>query len=140
LRAVQAICGLDEAIRSGDSDFAGPNGVDMSFHARLSWPDGRASLLDSCCGAKHIAEHEFLFEHAVVRLRYFLLPMAGPAPLNLVVNGSDSRAVICFEPVAYYDRQHDRIRALLTSKAGHEGDEPAVAERVRLTRWRLCQT
>jgi predicted dehydrogenase len=133
LQAVQAICGLGEATGSGHSDFAGPNGVDMSFHARLSWPDGRESILDCCFAAKHIAEHEFLFEHAAVRLRHFLLPMAGPAPLNLVVNGKDStRTVLSFAPVAYYDRQFDRIRALLTIKAGDGDDEPAVAERVRL--------
>jgi hypothetical protein len=133
LQAVQAICGLAGATGTGHGDFAAPHGVDMSFNARLSWPDGRESVLDSCFAAKHIAEHEFVFDHATMRLRHFLLPMAGPAPLNLVLNGRDStRTVLSFAPVAYYDRQFDRIRALLTGRAGDGDDESGVGERVRM--------
>ncbi|RKT87095.1 Predicted dehydrogenase [Saccharopolyspora antimicrobica] len=133
LQAVQAICGLAGATGTGHSNFAGPNGVDMSFHARLAWPDGREAVIDCCFDAHHIAEHEFVFEHAAVRLRHFLLPMAGPAPLNLVVHGKRlTRTVLRFAPVAYYDRQFGRIRQMLTSGASDRDAESAGAERIRL--------
>jgi predicted dehydrogenase len=133
LQAVQAVCGLADATATGHSDFSGPNGVDSSFHSRLTWQDGRESVFDCSFDAKHIAEHEFVFERAVARLRHFLLPMAGPAPLNLVVRRSDStREVLSFAPVAYYDRQFARVRELLTRGTSDRDRESAAVERIRL--------
>lgn len=133
LQAVQAVCGLAEATGTGHSDFCGPNGVDTSFRSRLTWQDGRECVLDCCFDAKHIAQHEFVFERAVARLRHFLLPIAGPAPLNVVVRADDStREVLSFPPVAYYELQFGRVRELLTSGASDRDGESAAVERIRL--------
>jgi predicted dehydrogenase len=133
LQAVQAVWGLADATGTGHSDFSGPNGVDSSFRSRLVWPDGREWTLDCCFDAKHAAEHEFVFERAGARLRQFLLPVAGRAPLNLVVTGDDSpREVLRFAPVAYYDVQFGRIRDMLTSGTDDRDGESAAAERIRV--------
>jgi predicted dehydrogenase len=133
LQAVQSICGLADASGTGLSDFCGPNGVDSAFHSRLTWTDGREWIFDCCFDAKHIAEHEFVFERAVARLRHFLLPIAGAAPLNLVVRGHDStREVLSFAPVAAYERQFGRVRDLLTSGATDRNEESAAGERIRV--------
>lgn len=133
LQAVQAVCGLADAAGTGQSDFSGPNGVDSAFLSRLTWPDGREWVIDCCFDAKHIAEHEFVFEGAVGRLRHFLLPIAGPAPLNVVVRREDStREVLNFAPVAYYELQFGRIRELLTSGASDRDEESAAGERIRV--------
>jgi predicted dehydrogenase len=133
LQAVQAVCGLADATGTGQSDFSGPNGIDSSFFARLSWPDGCEWDLECCFDAKHIAEHEFVFERASARLRQFLLPIAGPAPLNVVVRGNDStREVMSFAPVAYYELQFGRVRDLLTGGATDRDEESAAGERIRV--------
>ncbi len=133
LQAVQAVCGLTGCTGTGRSDFSGPNGVDSSFQARLSWPDGRDWALDCCFDARHVAEHEFVFEQAVARLRQFLLPIAGRAPLNLVVRPDGAaREVLSFAPVAYYERQFGRVRELLTSAVGDRDAEASAGERIRV--------
>jgi predicted dehydrogenase len=131
LQAVQAVCGLGDATGYGQPDFADPSGVDMAFHAGLDWPNGLQSVFDCSFGTGHVAEHEFHFDEAIARLRHFLLPMAGPAPLNLVVLGSVGRTVHSFAPVAYYDHQFGRIRELLIKEAADRECESAAAERIR---------
>jgi predicted dehydrogenase len=133
LQAAQAVCGLADATGTGHSDFCGPNGVDSSFFSRLTWTDGREWVFECSFGAKHIAEHEFVFEHADARLRHFLLPIAGSASLNLVVRGNDAiRVVLKFAPVAYYEFQFGRVREVLTSAASDRDNEDAAAERIRV--------
>lgn len=131
---VQAVCGLGDATGTGHSDFRGPNGVDSSVRSRLTWTDGREWVIIECrFDDQHIAEHEFVFERAVARLRHFLLPIAGPASLNLVVGGNDStRVVLSFAPVAYYELQFGRMRELLTSGASDRDGESAAAERIHV--------
>jgi predicted dehydrogenase len=131
LQAVQAVWGLADATGTGHSEFSGPNGVDSTFSSRLTWPDGREWTLACRFDARHAAEHDFTFERATARLRQFLLPIAGRAPLNLVVSEEDSsRDVLRFAPVAYYDVQFRRIRELLTSGANDRDAESAAAERI----------
>ncbi len=133
LQAVQAVCGLADATGAAHSDFMGPNGVDSSFRSVLTWPDGCEWVLDCCFDTRHIAEHNFTFERGVARLRQFLLPIAGPAPLNVVVRQNDStREVIGYPPVSYYELQFGRIRELLTSAADDRDEESATGERIRL--------
>ncbi|WP_149439464.1 Gfo/Idh/MocA family protein [Mycolicibacterium sp. P1-5] len=133
LQAVQAVCGLADATGTGHSDFCGPNGVDSSFSSQLTWPDGREWVAECSFGAKHIAEHEFVFDHAIARLRQFLLPIAGSASLNLVVHSNDAgRVIVKFAPIAYYAIQFARIRDVLTSAASDRVSEDSAAERIRM--------
>jgi len=133
LQAAQAVCGLADVTGTAHSDFAGPNDVDSSFRSVLTWPNGCEWVLDCCFDARHIAEHNFTFERGAARLRQFLLPVAGPAPLNVVVHRDDStREVISYPPIAYYELQFGRIRELLTSAADARGEEAATGERIGL--------
>jgi predicted dehydrogenase len=123
LQAVQATVGLDGATGSGRSAFDGPNGVDRSFEAALTWPDFVAQL--HCeVGGQHMANHEFTFAEASVRVRNFLLPTAGALPLNLVVRRNDGATTVeAFPPVCYYDLQLARVRDIVA----RGGDELAAA-------------
>ncbi|KAF4410835.1 Gfo/Idh/MocA family protein [Streptomyces lycii] len=122
LQAVQATAGLAGATGSGRALLTGPYGADREFEARLDWADGRSAELRCEVGERHLAQHEFVFEAARVRLRNFLLPAAGALPLNLVVEHDDgTKKVLSFPPVAYYDSQLDRVRALLRGGAGGDG-------------------
>ncbi|GAA3436021.1 Gfo/Idh/MocA family protein [Kutzneria kofuensis] len=115
LQAVQATVGLDGAVGAGHSAFDGPNGVDRSFDATLTWPDATAEL--HCeVGDRHVANHEFTFAEASVRIRNFLLPAAGAMPLNLVIRRANGlKTVEAFPPVCYYDLQLARVRDIVAS-------------------------
>ncbi|MFC7329744.1 Gfo/Idh/MocA family protein [Marinactinospora rubrisoli] len=133
LQAVQATAGLDgvsgegrtvrEAAATGDGI-----GVDLALHAGLRWADGRHADLDCRFGDRHVADHEFVFATATVRVRGFLRPIAGPLPVNLAIRrpGAGTR-IRSFAPAAYYDRQFASIRDLLTTGDGGEGRELAAA-------------
>ncbi|MCE7008477.1 Gfo/Idh/MocA family oxidoreductase [Kibdelosporangium philippinense] len=108
LQAVQSTIGLDGAIGTGESAFDGPNGTDTAFQAELNWKDGREATLDCSIGGKHIAEVEFLFTTASVRVRNLLRPVAAPLPLNLSIKGSKNE-IRSFPPIAYYEAQLDRL-------------------------------
>ncbi|MFI9380681.1 Gfo/Idh/MocA family protein [Kutzneria sp. NPDC052558] len=122
LQAVQATVGLDGAVGSGRSAFDGPNGVDRSFDATLTWPNMIAEL--HCeVGDKHMANHEFVFAEASVRIRNFLLPAAGTLPLNLVIRRANgTKTVEAFPAVGYYDLQLARARAIVTGGGGELAD------------------
>jgi predicted dehydrogenase len=111
LQALQATVGLDDDLEAaGASDFDGPNGVDYSFRATLRWPDGAEAVLVCNFGHQHVADHIFTFEHAVIKVRNFLRPMAGAVPINLVIVPTDGdRLVIGFPASSYYDTQLTRI-------------------------------
>ena len=118
LQAVQATVGLAGAIGSGRSAFDGPNGVDRSFDAVLTWP-GRTAELHCEVGDKHVATHEFTFAEATVKIRNFLLPTAGAVPLNLVIRHADGGATVeAFPPIGYYARQLARVRDIVASGGG----------------------
>ena len=123
LQAVQATIGLAGGVGAGRSAFDGPYGVDRSFDATLAWPDLVAEL--HCeVGDKHLANHEFIFAEASVRIRNFLLPVAGALPLNLVIRRhSGTKTVEAFPPIGYYDLQLARVRDIVASG----GDELAAA-------------
>ncbi|MFC0114321.1 Gfo/Idh/MocA family protein [Kibdelosporangium aridum] len=108
LQAVQSTVGLDGASGEGESAFDGPNGTDTSFEARLKWADGTQATLDCSIGQKHVAEVEFFFESASVRVRNLLRPVAVPLPLNLSIKGERTE-IRSFPPVGYYDAQLDRL-------------------------------
>ena len=135
LHAVQTTVGLAGAHGSGRSAFGGPNGVDRSFEAVLGWDNGVESVLECEVGDGHTAEHEFTFAAASVRVRGFLRPIAGALPLNLLIRPSDGTVKVHgFEPISYYERQLDRIRAIVSTGSG--GDEvqlTAAGERVAMT-------
>lgn len=110
LQALQATVGLDVVQVAGSSDFDGPNGVDRAFRASLRSATGTEATLSCDVGPEHRADHVFVFEHATVKLRNFLRPMAGAVPVNLVVVPSDGdRRVIGFPAVSYYEHQLARI-------------------------------
>ncbi len=110
LQAVQATIGLDDVTAEGHSDFDGPNGVDRSFTASLLWATDVEATLSCEVGDQHVSDHVFEFGRATVKVRNFLRPVAGAVPLNLIVTPADGeRQVIGFPPVAYYDRQLERI-------------------------------
>ncbi|MEV6596735.1 Gfo/Idh/MocA family oxidoreductase [Actinoplanes sp. NPDC051346] len=125
LQAVQAVVGLEPARGTGASAFDGPNGVDREFRATLAVGNGVTAVLQAQVGEPHVAEHEFVFDDAAVRLRHFLRPTAGALPLNLAIRFADgTRQVRSFPPVAYYDRQLANVRKLL---AGGPVDASAAA-------------
>src|SRR5882757_2490111 len=128
LQAVQATVGFDGAVGSGRSAFDGPNGVDQSFDATLAWPGQnaephRTAELHCEVGDKHMANHEFTFAEATVRIRNFLLPAAGTLPLNLVIRRANgTKTVEAFPPVGYYDLQLARARAIVAGGGGELAD------------------
>ncbi|WP_433697165.1 Gfo/Idh/MocA family protein [Nocardiopsis sp. CA-288880] len=132
LQAVQATAGLDCSGRNGRIGSQNGDGADTSFHARLSWPNGVRAELDCGFGDRHVAEHEFAFTGATVRVRGFLRPVAGALPMNLAIRHSDgSTEIRSFAPVAYYDHQFDTIRgALLTGHCAPGLDLAAAARRI----------
>jgi predicted dehydrogenase len=127
LQALQATLGLEGAVARGSSDFAGPNGVDDRFAARLDWPDGSRATLDCSLGHGSAAEHEFVLAGGTLRVRNLLLPAVGRFPVNLAVTvGGAPRRVESFPPRHYYDDQLARLAALI---AGDVGDRStALAE------------
>ncbi|PRY36677.1 Gfo/Idh/MocA family protein [Umezawaea tangerina] len=131
LQAVQATVGLTGVTGTGESAFDGPNGVDRSFRAGLSWADGRTASLRCQVGAHHVATHEFVFDLATARLRNFLLPVRGAVPLNLVVRRSDgAREVIGFPATSYYGEQLKAIGGWLAGGRPWGGELSAAAERI----------
>lgn len=127
LQAIQSTLGLAGAVGQGRVDVLGPYDADRAFRARLRYPDGVEALLSCRVGSPHVAEHVFDFEAASVRLRNFLRPVAGTVPLNLVTTTVDGvRSVRSFPPVAYYDRQFDRIRDLLTGPPPAADADPST--------------
>jgi predicted dehydrogenase len=131
LQAIQATVGLAGATGTGESAFDGPNGVDRSFLAELSWADGLTATLRCQVGAHHVATHEFVFDLATVRLRNFLLPVRGAAPLNLVVRRADgTREVIGFPATSYYAEQLKAFGGWLAGGPPWGGELPAAAERI----------
>nr|WP_042189977.1 Gfo/Idh/MocA family oxidoreductase [Kibdelosporangium sp. MJ126-NF4]CEL19016.1 putative oxidoreductase [Kibdelosporangium sp. MJ126-NF4]CTQ95182.1 putative oxidoreductase [Kibdelosporangium sp. MJ126-NF4] len=110
LQAVQSTAGLAGATGTGESAFDGPNGTDTSFLATLSWADGRVATVDCAVGEKHVAEIEFFFESASVRLRNMLRPTVAALPLNLAIKAAASE-IRSFPPVDYYQAQLDRLFA-----------------------------
>ncbi|NUT52346.1 MAG: Gfo/Idh/MocA family oxidoreductase [Saccharothrix sp.] len=130
LQAVQATAGLAGARGRGRVARA-EHGVDVEFHARLDLPDGAHAVLECRFDPRHVAEHEFRFAMARVRVRGFLRPIAGAVPLNLAVRRADGgTAIESFPPVAYYDRQLRRFHALVTGDGG--ADLAAAVERIGL--------
>lgn len=129
LQAVQATVGLDGAVGSAQSAFDGPNGVDRSFDAALTWP-GLTAELHCSVGDKHIANHEFTFAEATVKIRNFLLPAAGPLPLNLAIRRVGGPTTVeAFPPVSYYDLQLARVRDIVASGGG---ELDAAVDRITL--------
>jgi len=127
LQAIQATVGLDVVSAEGRSDFDGPNGTDRSFTASLQWATTATATLVAEVGEQHVSDHVFTFERATVKVRNFLRPVAGALPVNLIVTPTDGeRRVIGFPPVAYYDRQLERI---LNSSTG---DLAAAGPRIAL--------
>ncbi|MFC4465765.1 Gfo/Idh/MocA family protein [Streptomyces xiangluensis] len=119
LQAVQATGGLAGATGRGRSRFTGPYGADHAFEARLDWSDGREAVLNCEFGDGHVANHEFVFEAATVRLRNFLRPTVAALPLNLVLQHADGATkVLSLPPMAYYDSQLGRIRTALLARGG----------------------
>jgi predicted dehydrogenase len=108
LQAVQSTVGLAGASGTGESAFDGPNGTDTSFRASLTWTDDREATLDCSVGEKHVAEVEFFFESASVRVRNLLRPVAAALPLNLAIRGAQTE-IRSFPPIGYYDAQLDRL-------------------------------
>jgi predicted dehydrogenase len=122
LQALQATVGLDDVEPSGSSDFDGPNGVDYSFRATLRWPTGAEAVLECDFGDQHVADHVFTFEHAVIKVRNFLRPMAGSVPVNLVIVPSEGdRLVIGFPASSYYETQLARILGAAPSAPSDPG-------------------
>ena len=114
LQALQATVGLDGAVATGSSAFAGPNGVDDRFTARLDWADGVAAVAKCSIGHGYAAGHELVFADGSVRLRNFLRPALAAFRLNLAVVGpGDATRVASFPPRHYYDDQLARIVRLV---------------------------
>ncbi|WNV85498.1 Gfo/Idh/MocA family oxidoreductase [Umezawaea sp. Da 62-37] len=131
LQAVQATVGLTGAAGTGESAFDGPNGVDRSFRAGLSWEGGRTANLRCQVGEPHVATHEFAFDLATVTLRNFLLPVRGAVPVNLVVRRADgAREVIGFPAGSYYAEQLKAIGSWLAGGPPWGGELTAAAERI----------
>lgn len=131
LQALQATIGLDGVEANGASDFDGPNGVDHSFRATLRRPDGAEAVLECDFGDQHVADHVFTFDHAVIKVRNFLRPMAGAVPVNLVIIPTEGdRRVIGFPASSYYDAQLTRI--LGTPATSEVDDLDAAAPRIAL--------
>ncbi|MET1074633.1 MAG: Gfo/Idh/MocA family oxidoreductase [Umezawaea sp.] len=131
LQAIQATVGLTGVTGTGESAFDGPNGVDRSLRATLSWPDGRTASLRCQVGGHHVATHEFVFDLATVTLRNFLLPVRGAVPLNLVVRRADGgREVIRFPATSYYTEQLKAVGGWLAGGPPWGGELPAAAERI----------
>ncbi|GAA1600551.1 Gfo/Idh/MocA family oxidoreductase [Kribbella sancticallisti] len=127
LQAVQATVGLDVVSAEGRSDFDGPDRVDRSFTASLRWATAATATLTAAVGEQHVSDHVFTFQQATVKVRSFLRPAAGAVPVNLIVTPADGeRQVIGFPPVAYYDRQLERIMNSSTD------DLAAAAPRIAL--------
>jgi predicted dehydrogenase len=129
LQAMQATVGLEGAVARGSSDFAGPNGVDDRFVARLDWPDGSCATLDCSLGHGSAAEHEFVMAGGTLRVRNVLLPAVGRFPINLAVTvGGARRRVESFPPRHYYDDQLARIVALIAAGVDHSAASAALDE------------
>src|SRR5882757_1126357 len=94
----------------------------VGFDGTLSWPS-RTAELHCEVGEKHMANHEFTFAEATVRIRNFLLPAAGTLPLNLVIRRANgTKTVEAFPPVGYYDLQLARARAIVAGGGGELAD------------------
>ncbi|TWP47009.1 Gfo/Idh/MocA family oxidoreductase [Lentzea tibetensis] len=129
LQAVQATVGLGGARGNGRKSSIG--GVDVAFTASLDLPGEVSAVLECSWDATHVAEHEYWFEHASVRVRNFLRPTAGALPLNLAVRWADGRTEIeSFPAMAYYTEQLRRFHALVSG--GARPDLGDAAERIAL--------
>ncbi|WP_424187013.1 Gfo/Idh/MocA family protein [Actinokineospora sp. G85] len=130
LDAVQGVVGLDGAVAGGESDFDGPNGVDVGFQASLAWASGLRARLRAALVGPYRADHEFVFDLGRVRVRNFLRPAAGVFPVNLVVqHGGGRREVRSCPAGSYYDQQFARIVSLLDTPAR---DDTAAVQRAGL--------
>ncbi|WP_329108004.1 Gfo/Idh/MocA family oxidoreductase [Micromonospora sp. NBC_01699] len=131
LQAVQATIGLSGARGRGRRIRVAPSGVDIEFAAHLERGGVRAEL--ACrFGQRTVAEHEFRFADARVRVRAFLRPTVGAMPLNIAVRHADGgTAIESFPPIAYYDRQLRRFAELVGDNGpARTAELAATAERI----------
>lgn len=131
LQFLQALQGLEGGHFSGQSDFAGPQGCDWTFHAKAEFPDGLESVLLCSFEMPYKSRHVCHFEQATVTLGDFFRANVGQYKIRLTVEKLEDgqREQIEFEPMNYYANQLRAIRdALLQNKPG----EPLTRVRERI--------
>ncbi|OAS14351.1 Gfo/Idh/MocA family protein [Paenibacillus oryzisoli] len=115
LQFIQAIHGLEGGRFSGQSDFAGPNGCDWTFHAKAAFPDGLESTFIGSFEMPYKSKHVCHFEQATVTLGDFFRANVGHYKIRLTIEWLDGghREHIEFDPMNYYTNQLSAIRDAL---------------------------
>ncbi len=127
----QLCCGLDPIQFSGKSDFAGPNGIDATFEAKVIFADGVISELLCSYELPYAANHWLEFEEAQIKIRNFWKPCFGHLQINFDVTHTKTgkREKIFFEPENYYTNQ---IKYFLDVIEGKKNNIPLTLSRDRI--------
>lgn len=102
----QLCCGLNPEEYYGKSDFAGLNGIDATFEAKMIFDDGVTSELLCSYELPYAANHWIEFEEAQLKIRNFWKPCFGTLQIQFdVTTVTGQKEKIFFEPENYYNNQ-----------------------------------
>ena len=119
IQFVQACIGLPPDTIEAHSDFDGPNGIDMTFEARMDFAQGVSAAF--CCSFERAFEvtHWLQLENARMRIRNFFRPAFGNQAMAIDVHHLETgeREKIKFPPQNYYCNQLDFFLRVIEGKA-----------------------
>jgi dTDP-3,4-didehydro-2,6-dideoxy-alpha-D-glucose 3-reductase len=109
LQFTQACRELNPVSVRGESDFSGPNDIDLSFKAYLNFDDDVISFLSCSYELPYKYDHWVILEKAKLRIRNFLRPALGNYKLVIDIQDFDGSLIdkIEFLPQNYYENQLD---------------------------------
>ncbi len=112
------------------SQFSGPNGIDLKFHAQLYFEEGMHCSFYTSYEDPFEALHTLTFENASLKVLNFFSPAFGH---RLVVNISQSGKFkkIVFDPMNYYCNQLNHFKRMIEKRENPE-EMTKILERVEL--------
>ena len=129
---VQRCLGLPIQDMQARAAFDGPNGIDMTFSARLDFADGSHSDFIGSFERPFEANHWLELEGASIRLRNFFRPAFGAQAMwfDVYPKDTDEKEKVSFAPQNYYTNQLETFLRILQ---GQQQPEPLQAIRERVS-------
>lgn len=133
LQFIQTFMGLAPIFIKGESEFSGPNGIDLSYKAQMRFEDNVHSFLSCSYENPYKYDHYVEFENAKLRIRNFLRPALGYHKMAIDIQDIDGLQIdrIEFLPQNYYENQLDFFIKVISKEIENIPLEKSF-ERIRL--------
>lgn len=118
IQLVQICLGLQPDAIAAQAIFNKPNGVDLAFQARLTFPNGAIAEFDCSFDRPLEANHWLELEKAHIKIRNFFRPLFGIQSMSLDVHHLDTgeTEIIKFPVQNYYVNQLEFFLQMLEAK------------------------